>query len=348
MSLAIDAPLRDDVRLLGNLLGETLKQHHSDTLFEQVETIRSLAKRARDGNQKAEQELEQLLASLADEDTLPLTRAFTHFLNFANIAEQYHVVRQRRQLEIKANGRHPNPLHNLFERFKAGEISPDALYQQVSALKIELVLTAHPTEVSRRSLIQKYDQINDCLSDLDQRKLTPSEQRRTLEQLKQMVSAAWQTDEIRQHRPSPIDEAKWGFTTIEQTLWQAVPQFIRELDDLVYQHCGQHLPLNIAPIKFASWMGAIVMVTRMSPITLPKRCCGYHVGKPQIYFYVILRAYVGNCRFNIVRLSFVQPWAASILNRIGKYYVAYASALKPHGHGSMPRFKVKMPMTHWS
>jgi len=255
MAQQIDAPLREDVRLLGNLLGETLKLHAGQDLFNQVEQIRALSKGARDGQLEAEKQLEQLFLSLEDDEILPLTRAFTHFLNFANIAEQYHVVRRRRQSEFDETAESPNPLVPLFEKFKQQEISAESLYQQICELKIELVLTAHPTEVSRRTLIQKYDGINDCLSKCDQQKLTPRERQAVLAELKQLITSAWQTDEIRQHRPTPVDEAKWGFTTIEQTLWNAVPKFIRELDGMVQQQCGKSLPLSVAPVRFASWMG---------------------------------------------------------------------------------------------
>jgi len=255
MAQQIDAPLREDVRLLGNLLGETLKLHAGQDLFNQVEQIRALSKGARDGQLEAEKQLEQLFLSLEDDEILPLTRAFTHFLNFANIAEQYHVVRRRRQSEFDETAESPNPLVPLFEKFKQQEISAESLYQQICELKIELVLTAHPTEVSRRTLIQKYDGINDCLSKCDQQKLTPRERQAILDELKQLITSAWQTDEIRQHRPTPVDEAKWGFTTIEQTLWNAVPKFIRELDGMVQEQCGQSLPLSVAPVRFASWMG---------------------------------------------------------------------------------------------
>lgn len=251
----ITAPLREDVRLLGNLLGETLKQHAGQDLFNQIEQIRALAKGARDGQIEAEKQLEQLFLGLKDEEILPLTRAFSHFLNFANIAEQYHVVRSRRQAEFDEQAPSPNPLPHLFEKFKSQQINAQQLFQQICDLKIELVLTAHPTEVSRRTLIQKYDDITDCLSQLDQQKLTPRERQQTIATLKQLVSSAWQTDEIRQHRPTPVDEAKWGFATIEQSLWNAVPKFVRELNELTQQHCKHALPLSIAPIRFASWMG---------------------------------------------------------------------------------------------
>mgnify|MGYP002733044577 CR=1 FL=1 len=251
----IDAPLREDVRLLGNLLGETLKAHAGTALFDQVEQIRALSKGARDGQVEAEKQLEDLLSGLEDQEILPLTRAFTHFLNFANIAEQYHGVRSRRQHESDAESSSPNPLEHVLDKFKQNNIAPEKLFQQICDLKIELVLTAHPTEVSRRTLIQKYDGINACLSKMDQQKLTPRERSSILADLKQLIVSAWQTDEIRYRRPTPVDEAKWGFTTIEQTLWNAVPKFIRELDELVQAHCQQSLPLDAAPIRFASWMG---------------------------------------------------------------------------------------------
>lgn len=119
MAQHIDAPLREDVRLLGNLLGETLKAHAGQDLFNQVEQIRALAKGARDGQVEAEKQLEQLFLNLEDKEILPLTRAFTHFLNFANIAEQYHVVRSRRASEFDESQPSPNPLEPLFEIFKS-------------------------------------------------------------------------------------------------------------------------------------------------------------------------------------------------------------------------------------
>jgi phosphoenolpyruvate carboxylase len=192
---------------------------------------------------------------LKDEEILPLTRAFSQFLNFANIAEQYNVVRSRRRSEFDENAPSPNPLVHLFTKFKERQISAQQLFDQICQLKIELVLTAHPTEVSRRTLIQKYDDINEDLARLDQQKLTPRERQAVLNNLKELICSAWQTDEIRHNRPTPVDEAKWGFTTIEQTLWNAVPKFVRELNELVQAHCENSLPLEIAPIRFASWMG---------------------------------------------------------------------------------------------
>lgn len=250
------APLRDDVRLLGSLLGDTLREQEGQAFFDKIEHIRRLGKQARDGDAAARAELNRVLSGLSDSELLPVSRAFTQFLNLANIAEQYHRVRRRRAHQYRSDEPpQPGSVRELFVRLADRHIGPEALLEAVAGLDIELVLTAHPTEVSRRTLIQKYDDIADSLERLDHRELTPPERDRELAALRRHVISAWHTDEIRQSRPTPVDEAKWGFTVIEQTLWKAVPDFLREFDDVLFTATGQHLAPERAPIRFASWMG---------------------------------------------------------------------------------------------
>lgn len=250
------APLREDVRLLGGLLGETLREQVGDALYERVEAIRQLGKQASEGDAAAHQALNHVLSSLSDDELLPVARAFTQFLNLANIAEQYHRVRRRRawQWRDEAN-QQAGSLAELLPRLAAKGLSATQIAEAVGTLDIELVLTAHPTEISRRTLIQKYDEIAEILERLDHVQLSPVERRDTLARLKRNVIAAWHTDEIRSHKPTPVDEAKWGFTAIEQTLWYSMPQFLRQFDTVLRQHTGERLPLTHAPIRFASWMG---------------------------------------------------------------------------------------------
>lgn len=250
------APLREDVRLLGRMLGETFKAQEGQAFYERIEKIRLLAKQARDGDQSARMALKQLLSELSDQELLPVSRAFSQFLNLANIAEQYHRVRRRRAHQWQVDeAPQPGSVRELLGRLASKNIGPEAIAQAVNELDIELVLTAHPTEVSRRTLIQKYDDIADALERLDHKDLTPIERNAELAALRRNILAAWRTDEIRQHRPTPVDEAKWGFTAIEQTLWKAVPDFLREFDDALFAATGKPLPPERAPIRFASWMG---------------------------------------------------------------------------------------------
>lgn len=248
------APLRDNVRLLGGLLGDTLRDQVDESLLNRVEEIRTLAKQARsDGNW---QPLLDVMSELPDSDLVPVARAFTHFLNYANIAEQHHRVRRRRDNRREIDV--PSPLGTMAEllpRLLNSGHSADAIATAISQLRTELVLTAHPTEITRRTLLRKYNDINVILGQLDRPDLTPKDQQSQLKRLRRRIIAGWQTDEIRRNRPTPVDEAKWGFATIESTLWHALPEFLRDLDEQMVQHTGKRLPLDKAPIRLSSWMG---------------------------------------------------------------------------------------------
>jgi len=122
-------------------------------------------------------------------------------------------------------------------------------------MRIELVLTAHPTEINRRTFIQKYEAMARCLAELDQAHPLSGDAIDLRERLQQLVSQAWHTNEIRERRPTPADEAKWGFAVIENSLWDAVPTFLRSFDRELLRVSGQRLPHDAAPIRFASWMG---------------------------------------------------------------------------------------------
>ncbi|MFP5441065.1 MAG: phosphoenolpyruvate carboxylase [Gammaproteobacteria bacterium] len=249
------AALRDNVRLLGEMLGETLREHGGAALFDRIERIRRLAVDARAGRADAAA-LPAELAALDGDALLHVVRAFNQFLNLANIAEQHHRVRVRRQAALAC--RWPpedGTLLALAAATRRAGIAPAQLAAAVRDLSVELVLTAHPTEVTRRTLMHKYDEIARRLAELDHADLTPAERADARAALLRTVSAAWHTDEIRRTRPTPVDEAKWGFATIEQTLWQAVPVFLRELDRWLREHTGEPLPLDCAPVRFASWMG---------------------------------------------------------------------------------------------
>src|SRR5215203_5250647 len=145
-------PLRDDVRLLGELLGETLRRDEGIALYERVERVRALAKRTRTGASGEDFErLGEELRAMPVEAALPVARAFAHFLNLANIAEQHHRVRRRRVHQADPAGRpQRGSCADSFERLIASGIAPDRLHEAVCALQVELVFTAHPTEISRR------------------------------------------------------------------------------------------------------------------------------------------------------------------------------------------------------
>ncbi|MEM7217757.1 MAG: phosphoenolpyruvate carboxylase [Pseudomonadota bacterium] len=220
----IPAALRDDVRKLGNLLGAAIRNDKGDGALELIETVRALAKSARpEGAEPDWTELANVLGRQNDATLVTIARAFNQFLNLANIAEQVH-----------AAGSPGAPLrlpeHVQLEAARAG-------------LNIELVLTAHPTEVLRRTMIQKYDAIAEALAADDDAAL------------ERLIAESWHSDEIRRTRPTPQDEAKWGFAVIENSLWDALPRTLREFDAAAAERGLAPLPLDAAPLRIATWMG---------------------------------------------------------------------------------------------
>ncbi|WP_281647890.1 phosphoenolpyruvate carboxylase [Parendozoicomonas sp. Alg238-R29] len=245
------AVLRQNVHLMGKLLGNSIKGQLGDDFLEKIEQIRHLSKTARAGDQEAQQELLDFLHSLSDHELLPVTRAFTQFLNLANIAEQYHTVSRHRE----KFGNTLDSLDELFTRLLEQGVDAEAIHQHVENMEVELVLTAHPTEVTRRTVIQKFNGITRCLARLDRDDLLPRERIETENRLQQLVSQIWHTREIRDRRPTPEDESRWGFATVEHSLWKAVPRFLRQLDQRLLDKTGKGLPINAMPVRFSSWMG---------------------------------------------------------------------------------------------
>ncbi|MCH8497079.1 MAG: phosphoenolpyruvate carboxylase [Marinobacter sp.] len=244
--------LRDNVRLLGELLGESIRHAPGEDCYNLIEEIRAAAKADRRKESDAGQRLLTLLRTLDDDQLLPVTRAFNQFLNLANLAEQYHGVRRN---QGHASDLIVESLSDVFERLLQQGVSKEKLHHTVANLGIEFVLTAHPTEVTRRTLILKYDEISHCLGQLDHEDLLPAERDEIHNRLQQLITEAWHTDEIRHERPTAVDEAKWGFAVIENSLWQALPRFLRSLDQALIQATGEGLPLHATPLRIASWMG---------------------------------------------------------------------------------------------
>lgn len=252
----IDARLREDVHLLGELLGNTIREQYGDDFLAKIEQIRKGAKADRRGaapDKAAGDELSASLNQLQEDELLPVARAFNQFLNLANIAEQYQLIHRRDESQ-------PAPfesrvLPELLARLQGEGHSNESLARQLGRLEIELVLTAHPTEVARRTLIQKYDAIAAQLARQDHRDLTTAEREQIRQRLQRLIAEAWHTEEIRRTRPTPVDEAKWGFAVIEHSLWHAIPNYLRKADQALHAATGLRLPLEAAPIRFASWMG---------------------------------------------------------------------------------------------
>ncbi len=245
------ATLRGNVSFLGRLLGDTISAADGPEFLELIEKIRLLSRSAREGSSASREELLQVLAGLDNEQLVPVARAFSQFLNLANIADQRHTVSREMDTLVSASRTLDTGLADL----AAEGVSGPELAAAVGALDIDLVLTAHPTEITRRTLIHKHSEISACLGQLELEGMTGRERDQIHERLRDLVAQVWYGYDFRQERPTPVDEAKWGFAVVEDSLWHAVPAFLRRLDTRLRAHAGQGLPLEAVPVRFSFWMG---------------------------------------------------------------------------------------------
>jgi len=244
------AALKSNVSMLGRVLGDTILDADGRIILEKVETIRKLSKSARDGNKSDYDALAEEIKNLPDNQLTPVARAFNQFLNLTNIAEQYHTISRHCDKKISE----PDTINTLFDKLTTHNISKSETAQAIRDLNIELVLTAHPTEITRRTMINKLVKINECLSKLDL-DISEKERKRTERRLNQVIAQFWHSDVIRKQRPTPMDEAKSGLAVVENSLWEGVPEFLREFNDKVQNYLGEGLPIDAAPVHISSWMG---------------------------------------------------------------------------------------------
>ena len=248
-------PLRRDVHLLGEILGDTLRESLGAGFFETVERTRVLAKATHAGERPLA-DLAQVLRALPVDATIPLARAFSHFLNLANVAEQHHRIRRRRVYQRDPDSPpQRGSCEEAFARLIASGVTPDRLHEAVCSMRVELVLTSHPTEISRRTMIHKYNRVAALLAARDRPDLTFPEQDDVLSALRREIEAAWATDEVRHEKPTPLDEVRSGLVVFEQSLWRAMPTFLRAVDRALVSSTGRGLPLDAAPVSFGSWIG---------------------------------------------------------------------------------------------
>ena len=251
--------LRDDVRLLGNILGNVIKKQEGQTFFNLVEKIRKLSKanRADIKQQDSYKKISKTLSQINPSNTYKLTRAFSHFMNFINLAESIDASRTLDEFENnKAKANKNIFIEEIFEElFKDRKISSNKIYNTAKNLNIGIVLTAHPTEVKRRTLIQKYHNITELLEQRELMKSFPSKQKIIDRKLYDEITIIWNTDDLKRTKPSPFDEARWGLAIIEDSLWETIPKVYRRLNSIFVKNMGKGLPKNFNPIEFGSWMG---------------------------------------------------------------------------------------------
>ncbi|XP_031497139.1 phosphoenolpyruvate carboxylase 4-like isoform X2 [Nymphaea colorata] len=225
----------DDCRLLGNLLKDVLHREVGQAFLEKIERQRVLAQSACNmrmaGIENMAELLENQLASeismLTLEEALTLARAFSQYLNLIGIAETHHRLQRARHTMYLSKS-----CDDIFNKLIQSGVPQEELYNTVCKQEVEIVLTAHPTQINRRTLQYKHIRI-----------------------AVREITSLWLTDELRRQKPTPVDEARAGLHIVEQSLWKAVPHYLRRVSSSLKKHTGRSLPLTSTPIRFGSWMG---------------------------------------------------------------------------------------------
>jgi phosphoenolpyruvate carboxylase len=237
--------LRANVRLLGDLLGRVLIEQEGPEFLALEERIRELARGVRRGRRSPDA-LSAAVRELPVEEQGAVLRAFSLFFQLANIAEQHHRLRRRREYEHEGRLARES-IAEAMRELRAAGATEEALAAAAARARVSPVVTAHPTEATRRTILVAHRRITIRLRELDDPSLPPAREAEIAEELAEEITVLWQTDEISARRPRIVDEIRHGLWFFEQSLWDAVPELARSL--------RRDLPAAPIPLRFGSWIG---------------------------------------------------------------------------------------------
>lgn len=253
-----DAPLREDIRLLGRLLGDTVRDQQGAAAFELIERIRQNSVRfRRDDDIAARRELEDMLDALSRDQTIQVVRAFSYFSHLANIAEdQHHIRRSRAHLIAGSAPREGSLAHALEAALASGTTDAAGLVEFFDTARVSPVLTAHPTEVQRKSILNCETVIARLLDERDRMQLTPEESEANLEALRRAVLTLWQTRILRTAKLSVIDEVNNGLSYFDTTFLRELPRLYASLEDRLATAAPGLTGTELANfLQVGSWIG---------------------------------------------------------------------------------------------
>ncbi|KAG5597239.1 hypothetical protein H5410_038471 [Solanum commersonii] len=209
------------------------------------------------------EELGSMLTSLDAGDSIVVTKAFSNMLNLGNLAEEVQIAYRRRSklkkrdFSDEASALTESDIEETLKKL-VGQLnkSPQEVFDALKNQTVDLVLTAHPTQSVRRSLLQKHARIRDCMTQLYAKDITPDDKQELDEALQREIQAAFRTDEIRRTPPTPQDEMRAGMSYFHETIWKGVPKFLRRVDTALKNiGINERVPYNAPLIQFSSWMG---------------------------------------------------------------------------------------------
>jgi phosphoenolpyruvate carboxylase len=252
-----DQALRDDVRTLGAMLGDLIREQSGDELYEFVESARLRAIRRREGNEKPGEELSQLVGGLEPKEALQVIRSFSTYFQMVNTAEKVHRIRRRREYLRDVVHYQPGGLEDTFIKLKASGLDADGLRDLLKTLLIEPVFTAHPTEPTRRTMLRKEQNIVKHLVDLLNPTMTPQEKEAAMQNIRLLATTGWQTDEHPSEQMTVADELEHVLFFITDVLYRAIPPFYEDIESAIKRIYGEEGEKVRVPniLRFGSWVG---------------------------------------------------------------------------------------------
>jgi len=251
-----NALLRNDVKMLGNILGEILVHHGGLELFNKVETIREMTKSIRkEYNEDIYNKLKEEISQLKPPTRQQVIRAFSIYFHLVNMAEQNHRIRRMRQYQLQDESSQPYSLENAVCKVEEYNLSNDVIQEVLNQLSIELIITAHPTEATKRTVLEIQKRISSILQKFDNPMVTPKERKILEESLFNEVTALWQSDELRHRKPSVLDEVKNGLYYFDQTLFDTIPSIHQELEFQLNEYFPGYKWEVPNFLHFGSWIG---------------------------------------------------------------------------------------------
>ncbi len=252
-----DQALRDDVRMLGALLGDLIREQSGLELYELVESARLRAIRRREGNEKPGEELAELVSGLDTKLAHQIIRSFSTYFQMVNTAEKVHRIRRRREYLRDVVHYQPGGLEDTFIKLKASGTTAQSLQELLNSLLIEPIFTAHPTEPTRRTILRKEQKIVRHLIDLLNPTMTPQEKDAAMQNIRLLATTGWQTDEHPSEQMTVADELEHVLFFVTDVLYRAIPPFYEDIEsaiDRIYGDDGKQVDVP-SILHFGSWVG---------------------------------------------------------------------------------------------
>ncbi len=252
-----DQALRDDVRTLGEMVGDLIREQGGIKLYEFVEQARLRAIRRREGNEKPDEGLAEFVGGLEPKEALQVIRSFSTYFQMVNTAEKVHRIRRRREYLRDVVHYQPGGLEDTFIKLKASGLSADGLKDLLGTLLIEPIFTAHPTEPTRRTILRKEQNIVKHLIDLLNPTMTPQETDAALQNIRLLVTTGWQTDEHPSEQMTVADELEHVLFFVTDVLYRTIPPFYEDIESAIKRIYGEEGDDIEVPIilRFGSWVG---------------------------------------------------------------------------------------------